>query len=116
MAKVIVVVEDDALIRQSLADILEWEGFAVETAADGKAGLEIIRRLQGNCIAIVDLQMPVMTGEELLAQLENDGPPSCRAKLIAITAQGGELPKLSIPVLKKPLALDELISLLNSAK
>ena len=116
MPNTIVLVEDDALIRHSLADILEWEGFKVETAADGQIGLEIIRRLNGDCVAIIDLQMPVMTGEQLIDALEKEGPPYCQMRLIAITAQGGKLPKLRVPVLKKPLELDQLISLLKSAE
>ena len=57
----VLVVEDDALLRMLLAEILRDEGFAVRTAANGAQGLD-----QGAAwapdVIVLDLLMPVMDG------------------------------------------------------
>ena len=67
----IVIVEDDESIRNSLSDMLELNGFSVVTAADGIEGLATVRKTRPSLI-ITDVQMPGMTGFELLAALHED--------------------------------------------
>ena len=57
------VVEDHVDLREMLAIMLEGEGFAVATAGNGA---EALRRLDETCPAVIllDLMMPVMTGDE----------------------------------------------------
>jgi DNA-binding response OmpR family regulator len=66
MPRRVLIVEDDNEMRTTLAAYLRAEGFEVEEAADGAAGL---RRAQDTPpdVAIVDLTMPVMDGRALLA-------------------------------------------------
>jgi CheY-like chemotaxis protein len=62
----ILLAEDNADIRETLAEVLALEGFDVETAANGKEALE---RLQGDIspvLILLDLMMPVMSGWEFL--------------------------------------------------
>lgn len=63
----ILVVDDEALIRQSLRDIFEYEGCEVMEAADGRQALE---RLTKDTFAAVfcDIKMPGMDGVEVLEQ------------------------------------------------
>src|ERR1700682_3707878 len=87
-AKPILVVEDDRPIRETLRELLEGEGYAVTTAANGKEALESIRALRGRCLVLLDLQMPVMTGEELLDSLARDPDPAVRAvDILVLTAR-----------------------------
>jgi CheY-like chemotaxis protein len=58
----VLVVDDDPDCRIMLATLLECAGFPVATAADGRAALAECRR-QPPCLILLDLMMPVMTGE-----------------------------------------------------
>lgn len=57
----VLVVDDDALIRETLATALGDEGYAVRVAADGQAALTAIRAWRPDVI-VLDLMMPVMDG------------------------------------------------------
>jgi CheY-like chemotaxis protein len=61
--RVVMVVEDDHLIRQVIAEALEEEGFEVVEAANGKEALEALRSAHPSLI-LLDLMMPVMNGWE----------------------------------------------------
>ncbi len=68
MSVKIAIVEDDAAISQMYRIKFESEGYTVETAANGKLGLELSAKMKPDII-LLDLMMPVMTGEEMLARL-----------------------------------------------
>jgi len=67
----ILVVDDDEAVRQTLADMLELNGFCVITAANGTEGLQFARRDLPTLI-ISDVNMPGLTGFELLEVLRHD--------------------------------------------
>jgi DNA-binding response OmpR family regulator len=62
----ILVVDDDALIRDTLATALGDEGYAVRVAPDGRAALSSIGNWRPDLI-VLDLMMPVMSGVEFRA-------------------------------------------------
>jgi DNA-binding response OmpR family regulator len=64
----IAIVEDDQAISQMYRIKFEAEGYEVETAENGKLGLEMIEKLKPNII-LLDLMMPEMNGDEMLALL-----------------------------------------------
>ncbi len=64
----IAIVEDDAAISQMYRIKFEAEGYTVETAEDGKLGLELAEQMRPDII-LLDLMMPIMTGEEMLTKL-----------------------------------------------
>lgn len=64
----IAIVEDDQAISQMYRLKFETEGYSVQTADNGKAGLEMIQTFKPDVI-LLDLMMPVMTGEEMLTEL-----------------------------------------------
>jgi len=68
MSTKIAIVEDDQAISQMYRIKFEAEGFEVETAENGKLGLELIEKMRPN-IVLLDLMMPVMSGDEALAKL-----------------------------------------------
>ena len=68
----ILIVDDERYIRESLKEILDFEGHTTAEAADGKEGLEAA--MTGNFDAIFcDIKMPVMDGQEMLAKLVESG-------------------------------------------
>lgn len=68
MSTKIAIIEDDQAISQMYRIKFEAEGYAVETAENGELGLELIGTMRPNII-LLDLMMPIMTGEEMLAKL-----------------------------------------------
>jgi urea transport system substrate-binding protein len=57
----VLVVEDDPSILSSVADILEFEGYTVETATAGAQGLSVLERVTPTLI-LLDMRMPVLNG------------------------------------------------------
>lgn len=68
MSHHILVVDDDPGIREIIRAVLEDEGLTVETASNGREALDEIAR-QRPRLVLLDLQMPLMTGWEVLSQL-----------------------------------------------
>ena len=68
MAKILIV-DDEVPIRRTLRDILEFEGYEIEEAADG---LECIAKVQKEKfdVIITDIKMPKMDGIEALERLQ----------------------------------------------
>jgi DNA-binding response OmpR family regulator len=64
----IAIIEDDQAISQMYRFKFEAEGFTVETAENGKLGLELAEKMRPDVI-LLDLMMPEMTGDEMLAKL-----------------------------------------------
>ncbi len=68
MAIKVGIVEDDIAISQMYRLKFEAEGFEVQTAENGKLGLEMLEGFKP-AIVLLDLMMPEMTGDEMLAEL-----------------------------------------------
>jgi DNA-binding response OmpR family regulator len=68
MATKIAIIEDDQAISQMYRIKFEAEGYEVETASNGKLGLEMVEKLRPSII-LLDLMMPEMNGDEMLTEL-----------------------------------------------
>jgi DNA-binding response OmpR family regulator len=68
MATKIAIVEDDQAISQMYRIKFEAEGYEVETAENGKLGLELAEQMRPNII-LLDLMMPEMNGDEMLIKM-----------------------------------------------
>jgi len=80
----VLIIDDEAEIRESLQTLLEMEGFAVETAASGEAGLQRIGEHPFDLI-LLDLALPGRDGMEILAEIRAH---ETRLPVIMITAYG----------------------------
>ena len=68
---VIVLVEDDPVMRRTILDILEMFGYTVLPADDGPHALALCKSLQGTPdLLLSDCRMPEMGGKELVEELE----------------------------------------------
>ncbi len=67
----IAIVEDDVAISQMYRIKFEAEGYEVETAENGKIGLELIKDMKPDMV-LLDLMMPEMDGEEMLKLLRKE--------------------------------------------
>jgi two-component system, cell cycle sensor histidine kinase and response regulator CckA len=69
-AGTILVVDDEGMVRSTAKAALEYYGYTVLMAADGLAGLDILRECHGEIAAILlDMTMPVMSGEETFRRI-----------------------------------------------
>jgi CheY-like chemotaxis protein len=63
----VLIVDDDESVLASLGGLLELEGYAVETARDGKEALDKLAAIAPPGLILLDLRMPVMDGWQFLA-------------------------------------------------
>lgn len=68
MAAKIAIIEDDQAISQMYRFKFEAEGYTVETAGNGKLGLELAEKMQPDII-LLDLMMPEMNGDDMLEKM-----------------------------------------------
>ena len=108
----ILVAEDDAPIRTALADVLAAHGYAVLTAADGEAALELLLSREID-LALLDVNMPKINGFKLLKIMAKECPgiPS-----IILTAHGEEQDRVrglengADDYVVKPFSMAELLA------
>jgi CheY-like chemotaxis protein len=108
----VMVVDDDDDIRETLAGLLEDEGYAVAAFPSGHEALNALRRGVAPQVILLDLMMPVMDGTEFRrAQLAD--PALAAIPVILITAAGLERVSREdfSEVLRKPLKIDRVLEL-----
>ncbi|MGZ3479496.1 MAG: response regulator [Myxococcaceae bacterium] len=81
----VLVVEDEADLRTALVELLSIWGYRVITACDGREALERLGVGQEPVVMLLDLQMPVMTGDELLDEVSRH-PPGRPLRIVVLSA------------------------------
>lgn len=66
------IIEDDPGIREAFQNVLEFEGYNVFTAPNGKEGFELLTRIPEPCLIFLDIMMPIMNGIEFLKIIQKD--------------------------------------------
>ena len=116
----ILVIDDEAAIRNLLTSMLGREGFEVETAEDGAAGVEAFRRQRPDLV-ITDILMPNKGGLVAIREILDLDPG---VKIIAMSGGGrtGKLNFLStartfpgVQTLQKPFRQAELMAAVRAA-
>ena len=92
MAKTLLVIEDDAAIRELIVHTLKTAGYAVETAGDGVQGLALARKI-GPALIILDVMLPEMDGLEVCKSLRGD-VKTANLPILMLTAKGEETDKI----------------------
>ena len=92
-ARLLLVVDDDPGIRESLADLLNDEGYVVMTAVNGQDALRACARAENlPCVILLDLMMPVMSGAEFYDEMpmipRSPTSPSSSSRRTETRAQG----------------------------
>ena len=88
MSVVALVVDDSMLIRHTVCRFLEERGFAVESATNGQEALEALKRVRPDII-ITDIQMPKMSGSELITAVKSDHTLAAIPIVIVASKQSG---------------------------
>jgi two-component system chemotaxis response regulator CheY len=81
------IVDDSRFVRGFLRGMLEQRGIECKEAGDGEAGLEEIRAGVAFDLALVDWNMPVMDGLEMLKQLRADGFGEVKVMMVTTEAE-----------------------------
>ena len=81
----VLIIDDDAAVREAVAEDLKREGYQLHFANNGREGLERVQDVSPTVI-ILDLRMPVMDGHEFLSHL--DLKPSDPYSVVVLTAYG----------------------------
>ncbi len=114
------IVDDDQAIRETLSQMLRDEGFDAIEASDGGEALALLRAATQPTLALLDMWMPVVSGETaLLAALALAPTLRVRLGFIVMTASPqltstrvqAAMRSLDIPLLVKPFDIDTLIEL-----
>jgi CheY-like chemotaxis protein len=101
----ILVLDDDAVMREVLRAMLEAAGHEVIDAADGEAGMEIYRT-QPTDLIVTDMIMPEKTGMEAIAELKQEFPD---VKIIAISGGGEKSGPYSYLMMAKRLGAKRIL-------
>jgi CheY-like chemotaxis protein len=112
----ILIVDDDAAIRQTLSEILAMRGYAVRTASNGLEALRIVALVEP-ALVLLDMRMPLMDGWSFARELRERGrtlplvvmAPADRAVEWCRQVGGAE-------PLGKPFDLDQLLGALERAR
>src|SRR5258708_4239997 len=83
----VLIVDDSRSIRRSLIDLLSPSGYEVFEAEDGIDGAEAIERVPELSLVICDVNMPRMTGLEMLAKVKADGK-NANLPVLMLTTEG----------------------------
>jgi CheY-like chemotaxis protein len=113
----ILVVDDDEDVRNALSDVLEPEGFRVQTASNGKEGLQALAR-EIPSLVLLDMRMPILDGwgfAREAARLADPVPP-----LVVMTASDNEAEQCARETgargsLSKPFGISRLLSVVEGA-
>jgi len=108
--RLVLVVDDDPDILQTLALCLSTEGYRVQMAANGQEALALLAREKPDCV-LLDLMMPVMDGWQFVAELEKRGWRNLPLLILSAdrAVQAHALKLRADAFLAKPFDLDELL-------
>ncbi len=108
----ILIIEDDPTMLRGLKDNFEFEGYRVQTAADGDLGLKAALKIQPDLI-ILDLMLPKVNGYEICRFLREE---KLDMPIIMLTAKGQESDKVlglklgADDYVTKPFSIKELLA------
>jgi len=111
----LLVVEDDAALCESIADILRFTGYEVETAQDGESALRLLREAPRPDAILLDMLLPRKNADRLLVDI--DASLSSRPPVVLMTGMVPR-PEAGSPgdeVLLKPFDVDQLLSRIERA-
>ena len=113
MAKLILIVEDDCDVAQSLAEVLEISGYCTAIAANGREALDHLQKNTHPDLILLDMMMPVMNGWQFREE-QRKVPALDSIPVVVVTADGDARGKAAAIQaaghLRKPVTIDSLLN------
>lgn len=112
-------IEDDALNRQVLTDMLNVAGGVTRECASGKEGLAELHAEDFDCV-LVDLRMPGMDGDTVIERIRGRADAKGRLPIVVVTAEGAGpgtarcLRSGAEAILGKPVVMDKLFECIGA--
>lgn len=109
----VLVIEDDEMLREGLAELFRDEGMDVATAANGREGLEYLRSNHAPHVILLDLMMPVMSGPEFRAEQLGDASLSAIPVIVLSAAYDARKQAAALGAagyFTKPIKIDKLVA------
>ena len=112
----ILIVEDDVDHRETMAELLQEQGFAVVLASNGQEGLAKLREHTGVRAILLDVEMPVMNGARFRGEQQED-PAIASVPLVVLTGRDDCVPLAKALAadawIQKPFTPDALLQLVD---
>jgi CheY-like chemotaxis protein len=108
----ILIVEDDADIREAMAECLASDGLSTDGAENGAVALDALRTAEYDAV-VLDLMMPVMSGRELLDAMRADDALARIPVVVCTALREPDVRDLGSACLLKPFEVDELLDVLH---
>jgi CheY-like chemotaxis protein len=125
MAHHVLVVDDDAAIRQALHLLMEDAGHDVLEAGNGQEALDCLRVTPHRLVTLLDVQMPVLDGLAVLRTVSQDQRLASQHAYILVTAYPDRLlsnfvatlltTQLAVPLVRKPFDVDAMLAAVAAA-
>ena len=114
---VIMVVDDDHDLRESLREILEDEGFDTMGASNGKEAIDLLKAggQPGPRVILLDIMMPVMTGLDVVDRLRGDRAMGKTPVVLMTAFRTLVKTNEKTRVLFKPFSIDGVLSAIRNA-
>jgi len=116
--KRILLIEDDSIHREEIAEILRFKGFEVETAENGSIGLSKALKLLPDII-LCDILMPELDGTKVLSSIRSS-PMTCHTQFVFVTSLADKKEIMSgilmgaNEYLTKPFTIKELLQTIEN--
>jgi len=113
----ILIVEDDESIRELYRDVLEGEGYEVETCANGLEALLSLKGQEEPCLILLDMMMPIMNGREFMLEFEKREHTVIPVPVYLVSATAGRAEGQKMGCrgyLKKPFSVEALLTIVRS--
>jgi two-component system, OmpR family, alkaline phosphatase synthesis response regulator PhoP len=113
----ILIIEDDSAVRRALKRLFEAEGYDVDLAGDGPAGLELFRKVPPS-VLVLDLRLPGRSGEEVCREIKQLAP---NVPLIVLSGKSDVVDKVVLleigadDYVTKPFSPRELLARVRAA-
>jgi CheY-like chemotaxis protein len=110
----VLIIEDDADLRDMMAQLLRLEGFDAMTAANGREALDYLRGHRPPTVILLDLMMPVMDGWQFRREQQRDAELADVPVIVLSALDQARAADLATNAfLKKPLDFDRLLELVR---
>jgi len=111
----ILIVEDDANIRETLSTILQQEGYSTDTAKNGQEAIEKSKTKYFN-LTLLDIKLPDMEGTKLLTLMHEDLPKMVKIMVTGYPSLENAVEALNLGAdayVMKPIKPDKLLALIK---